>query len=246
MQVSILIGAVVVLVLGVASPDASARRNTVGFDEHDLFFELNDTDGDLGIHAVIDGGPWKRLTIKSPERRKEVLDIKAKRRLRHQGLTELRFESAEPTFDELDPEDFFARFPEGPYEIKGMGLDGETLLSTATISHVMPAPPEFIAPAQADCDDPLVVTAPVTISWEEVDASHPDLGEEGDIEVARYELAVEQLDGDLTFFVELPPEVTSFPVPALFTDEPGAIKFEVLVKAENGNRTASESCFEIE
>ena len=40
--------------------------------------------------------------------------------------------------------------------------------------------------------------------------------------------------------------MTSFPVPALLTDEPGVIKFEVLVKAENGNRTAEESCFEIE
>ena len=183
--------AMVAIVLGVASADAGARRNIIALADHELFFELNNTDADLGIHAVIDGEPWKRLTIKSPERRKEVLDIKAKRSLRQQGLTELRFESAEPNFDDLNPEDFFDRFPEGPYEIKAMGLEGETLLSTANVSHVMPAPPEFVFPMQADCDDPIVVAAPVVISWEEVDSSHPDVGKEGEIEVARYELAVE-------------------------------------------------------
>ena len=26
-----------------------------------VFFQLNDTDGDLGFHAVIDGDPWKSL-----------------------------------------------------------------------------------------------------------------------------------------------------------------------------------------
>jgi hypothetical protein len=46
--------------------------------------------------------------------------------------------------------------------------------------------------------------------------------------------------------MELPPDVTSFPVPSLFTDTPGVVKFEVLVKAENGNRTAGESCFDVE
>ena len=28
------------------------------FTEAEIFLELNDTDGDLGIHASIDGGPW--------------------------------------------------------------------------------------------------------------------------------------------------------------------------------------------
>ena len=28
----------------------------IPFDEAELFFELNDTDGDLGIHGKIDGG----------------------------------------------------------------------------------------------------------------------------------------------------------------------------------------------
>ena len=35
----------------------------IPFDEAELFFELNNTDGDLGIHGKIDGDEWKRLEI---------------------------------------------------------------------------------------------------------------------------------------------------------------------------------------
>ena len=90
---------------------------TLPFPVAELFFELNDTDGDLGIHADIDGGPWTSLEIEGPGERK-LLHIVSKSRLRLQGLTQLAFESAEPSFDELDPADFFLRFPEGEYESK--------------------------------------------------------------------------------------------------------------------------------
>ena len=39
------------------------------FSEAELFFELNDTDGDLGIHASIDGGAYSRLEIEDPNER---------------------------------------------------------------------------------------------------------------------------------------------------------------------------------
>ena len=72
----------------------------IPFDVAEVFFELNNTDGDLGIHALIDGDPWKRLYIEDPRDRK-MLNIYVRGRLRRQGLTELFFESAEPPFDEL-------------------------------------------------------------------------------------------------------------------------------------------------
>jgi hypothetical protein len=77
--------------------------NEEPFDEARLFFELNDTDGDLGIHGKIDGDEWKPLEIEDPHDRK-ILKIKVHGRLKRQGLTELFFESAEPAFDELYPE----------------------------------------------------------------------------------------------------------------------------------------------
>lgn len=35
----------------------------IPFSVADVYFELYDTDGDLGIHALIDGEPWKKLEI---------------------------------------------------------------------------------------------------------------------------------------------------------------------------------------
>ncbi len=238
--------AMAALTLAVAPPPSSAGNGDgTPFDEARLFFELNNTDGDLGIHAEIDGEDWKRLTIKAPDRRKAVLEVQTAGSLRQQGLTELRFESAEPPFTEEPPEEFFDRFPEGGYEISGRTLEGDALNSAVTITHVIPAPPMFTQPPLAPCDAPVVVTPPVTISWLPVSTSHPVLGTPGDVTVERYELAIEREDMGLDFFMVLPPNITSFPVPTLFTDVPGVVKFEVLVRAEAGNRTAEESCFEI-
>ena len=46
------------------------------FDEARLLFEHNDTDGDLGIHALIDGDEWKRLQIDDPH---DVVDARCLR-----------------------------------------------------------------------------------------------------------------------------------------------------------------------
>ena len=125
------------------------------FDEARLFFELNDTDGDLGIHGKVDGDEWKYLEIEDPRDRK-MMNIWVRGRLRRQGLTELFFESAEPTFDELDPEKFFRRFPEGEYDIEGVTLDGEEKESEVYLSHVIPAAPDGVTinteDAAEDCD----------------------------------------------------------------------------------------------
>ena len=112
---------------------AGAFAQTPSFSKSDIFFELNHTDGDLGIHAKIDGDAWKSLEIEDPNER-SMLKIRVKGRLRRQGLTEIFMESAEPTFDELDPEVFFARFPEGTYEIEGLSLEGEEIGSAIGVS----------------------------------------------------------------------------------------------------------------
>ena len=49
--------------------------------ETELFFELNNTDGDLGIHAALNGDGWRDLTIFDPGNR-QMLDINVKGRLR--------------------------------------------------------------------------------------------------------------------------------------------------------------------
>lgn len=221
------------------------------FDEARLYFELNDTDGDLGIHSLIDGDAWKRLEIDDPNDVR-MLDVFVRGRLRRQGLTEVFFESAEPPFDELAPETFFKRFPEGVYDFSGLTLEGQELDSEVTLSHILAAPPGNIrisnVPSAENCDaDPLPsVDAPVTISWDAVTQSHPELGKQGAVEVDRYQLVVEREEPTLLVFsVELPPELTEFRIPDDFIALGDAFKFEIIVKATNGNQTAVESCFEI-
>ena len=236
-----------ILIIATAAQPSSAQP-AGSFGEANLFFELNDTDGDLGIHSLIDGEPWKSLEIEDPSERL-MLSVLVSGRLGKQGLTELFFESAEPPFDELSPQQFFRRFPEGRYEIDATTLDGAELEATVRISHVMPGPPENVlldgAPAAEDCDAvPLPsVTEPVVISWDEVTESHPEIGKPGKpVEVEHYQLVVER-EG-LVLSVELPPDVTEFEVPAALTEPGDEIKFEILVRAAgSGNQTAIESCF---
>lgn len=232
------------------------------FDEAEIFFELNNTDGDLGIHALIDGDAWKRLEIEDPRERK-MLDVRVRGRLRKQGLTEIFFESAEPTFDELAPEEFFRRFPEGTYEVEGLTLEGIELESEVELTHVMPAPPVVrignqgaLVEAAEDCDADLPVVSgsdPVFIEWNEVMESHPDpfgggAGVQPPIPVTihNYEVVVEIDETPFKTSTILPPTARSFEVPSEIVALGDEIKFEVLVREASFNQTAVESCFLVE
>jgi hypothetical protein len=237
----------VALVAGSSAPVVRADR-PLRFAEAQLFLELNDTDGDLGIHASIDGEPWTNLEIEGPGER-TLLNLASRGRLRTQGLTQLGFESAEPPFDELAPADFFGRFPEGRYEIEARAQGGGTIEGRAMLSHVLAAPPENIllsgVPAAESCDqDPLpVVAAPVVIDWDPVTHAHPEIGKRGPIRVRRYQLFIEGEGIELG--LDLPADVTEFEVPEAVTDTNEQLKFEIIVQTTAGNNTAVESCFRV-
>lgn len=232
-------------VVGLLAGGVAAAAAPLELEDAELFFELNDTDGDLGIHAVIDGGPYTKLEIDDPKD-DTILAVSAKGRLGKQGLTELNFESAELPFDELSPEDFFARFPEGRYEIE-ITRGKKEFEKKVKLSHVLAAPPSNVTvsgkPAADSCDDtPLPIAGePVVVDWDPVTESHPEIGESGDVEIARYQFFVEQ--GDSMFAVDLPPDVTEFEVPTAITAPGGTFKFEIIARTEELNNTAIESCF---
>jgi hypothetical protein len=237
------------LLLSAALFPADRAQSPQRFAEADLFFELNDTDGDLGLHASIDGGPWTDLAIEGPDDRR-LLSIVSRGPLRTQALTQLFFESAEPPFDELDPEDFFRRFPEGRYEIAGRTQAGGTIESTSVLSHVLAAPPENIllsgAPMAESCDAESLptVNVPVIIDWDPVTRSHPEIGKQGAIKVSRYQLFVEGEGVNLA--LDLPPTLTEFEVPMGVTNLGKEFKFEIIVRTTTGNNTAVESCFRLQ
>lgn len=220
--------------------------NEIPFTEAQVLLQLNDTDGDLGFHARIDGDPWKRVTIENPNGR-TIFDVRLRKQLRRQGLTELAFESAEPTFDELDPEVFFRRFPEGEYEIEGQGFDGVELEGVSELSHLIPAAPDDLnvsgLPApEEDCElNPPEPSGPIVISWGEVVSSHAELGRPGDVEVDSYEVAIEAETVDYSADVES--DVTSISLASGAIPSGEFVKYQVLVREAEGNESSSESCF---
>ena len=236
---------------------AAMTEEELPFDEAQLYFELNHTDGDLGFHGLIDGDAWKRLEIEAPDET-ALMTVWVRNNLRKQGMTEIFFESEEPTFDELSPAQFFRRFPEGVYEVEGITLDDEELEAEIRVSHVMPGPPGGIKVngqnSAANCDATLpVVSEPVTLDWNDVTKSHPAIGEPNvDVIVLKYEVVGEiEREGQnpdvLVFTADLPRGVTKFEFPESFTSlADGEMKFEIVTKLKNGNQTAVESCFEIE
>ncbi len=266
---SIVHGALAAVALVIVSPAGWADdHEEIPYDEAELFFELNNTDGDLGIHALIDAEGWKRLRIEDPMER-NMLSIKVIGRLRQQGLTEIFFESAEPVFDDLAPADFFARFPEGDYEIKGRTLDGSELGSEVVLTHLMPAPAAPTVngePMAVQCDDEEEgydatedLDLPVIIAWPAVTMSHPDADGGGagvpdpiPVVINNYQVVVEveaenpedeEDTYEAIFSIELPPWETSVTIPEEFTDLGDTFKYEVLAREESFNQTAVESCF---
>jgi hypothetical protein len=237
---------IVTLLGGAAAPARARAEQPPRFTVAQLFFELNDTDEDLGLHAVLDGAPWTDLEIETPDDRL-LFAVAGHGTLRRQGLTQLSFESAEPPFDELDPEEFFERFAEGRYEFEARAQGGSTMAATALLSHVLAAPPENIlvsgvqAAESCDAESLPMVGAPVFIDWDPVTESHPEVGKTGTIRVSRYQLFVE--GGAVSLAVDLPPDTTEFEIPASVTRLGTVFKFEIIVRTTSGNNTAVESCF---
>lgn len=239
------------LVVSLTWGDVTGSVSAAEFTQAELFVELNDTDGDLGLHAAIDGGPYVVLEIEDPGGR-TILKLTAQGRLVRQGLTQLSFESAEPSFDQLPPEKFFLRFPEGMYEIEGKTSSGREFRKKVRLSHVLAAPPSNVRvsgePVAENCGaaslPSIPLGMPVVVSWDPVTTSHPTVGKSGPVTVARYQFFVEQ--GAVKFSVDLPPTVTSFLVPPALLAGGGTFKLEIIARTATGNNTAIENCFVVE
>src|SRR3972149_8905688 len=136
----LVIVAIVASLFMVAPVWAGNNGSAIPFSRAKIIVEFNASAEDVGIQVLVDGEPWKQLRVCSPNGRR-VLDITGKRSLGKQGLTELFFESSEPSLVELPLPKFLARFPDGKYELEGETIDGMGLEGTAALSHVIPAGP---------------------------------------------------------------------------------------------------------
>lgn len=239
--------------------DEADDDDELEFEESLLYFELNNTDGDLGIHGKVDGDEWRQISLEDPNGR-SLIDITNQGSMAIQGLTELFFESAEPTFDELNPDDFFARFPEGTYEWAGITTEGDEIEGEAYLSHKIPAAPVvFVNDTALDtCATFPAINASVdgsyTVSWNDVFTRHPVLGQNPgamDVDVDIYQFVLERdeqtIGGEeitaLNLTIDLDADVTEFTLPRGLIGVGQVIKNEVLVRSEEGNQSATELCW---
>jgi len=235
----------------IAENDDGGDSEESEFDEARLYFELNDTDGDIGLHSLVDVDAWRTLSIEDRQG-SEIFSVEVEGALAAQGMTEIFFESAEPNFDDLNPADFFARFPEGEYEISADGFDGNEFESIVTLSHIIPAAPSNmiingeLLDIAGGCEDNAgpVVAAPYVVSWDPVTHSHAFLGTPGEVEVDIYQVVIEREEPtELHISIDVGASITQMTLPQELFGAGEEIKMEVLTIANSFNQSASETCF---
>jgi hypothetical protein len=218
-MVALLVGAIV------------SKAWAADFAEARIFFEYNSTDNDLGVHVFLDGEDWRTLRIVHPNGR-TIFEVTTRGGFGKFGLTEMFFEGAEPSLEEVPLEELLEQFPQGQYKFIGMTVDGTRLESTATLSHAVPAGPEV----STEMDDDEVV-----IRWKAVTGPAKGFPAE-QIEIIGYQVIVG------SFQVTLPASSRSVTVPEEYfrTLKPGTHGFEVLAIEASGNQTITGGSFEKE
>ncbi|NND91967.1 MAG: hypothetical protein HKN42_13995 [Granulosicoccus sp.] len=235
--------------------DETDDEEKLEFEEAELYFELNNTDGDLGIHSVVDGEAWTHLVYEDRNGR-PLIDVQLSGAMAKQGLTEFFFESAEPTFDEVSPAEFFSRFPSGVYDFEGTTVDGENIEAEAILSAVLPAPAVVTIGANSPTshegcaddpsEDPVVMpdmSGGLQVQWKPVVGNHPEIGESGEVEIELYQFVYEGEEVQLT--VDLDPDTTEFTIPAEFVNSGDPGKLEVIVRDSTHNQVGTEACFQV-
>ncbi len=226
---------VLVVVLGIAAPMLWAEDRKadaqIPFGDVIIRIEFNSTDEDVGIQIDFDGKPWKRVFIVNPNGSR-IFEVFGRGKLTNFGLTQLFSESHEPPLDEMPLPDFLALFPEGEYKFFGTTVEGETLESTATLTHNIPDGPSIVSPERNAVVDP----QKAIIRWDPV-TTPPG------IQISGYLVTVDGGKPDRAFSIELPATATSVRVPPALFESGSNYKFEVLAIEVGGNQTISSGSF---
>lgn len=207
-----------------------AASETIHFEETKIFFEYNSTDNDLGVHILLDGEDWRSLKITNPMNR-PIFKVETGGGFKEFGLTELFFEGAEPSLDEVPLEELLALFPEGEYEFSGKTVEEGKIAGTATLTHAIPAGPPNVSAVLGPGNS-------LIISWNAV--TGPPAGfPNRPIVIVGYQVIVS------SFQVTLPASARSVTVPPEFVEslESGEHEFEVLAIEASGNQSITADSF---
>jgi len=212
-----------------APSPATSSGGEVPLDIARIYFEFNSSANDLGVHVFLDGEDWKKLEIEDPDA-ELLFRVSGLGPYKALGMTELFFEGAEPSLDEVPLEELLDMFPEGDYEFSGLTVDGEEIEGVGTLSHAIPAGPKVFADVGPSNF--------LRISWSAVSrgpTGFPDLP----IHVTGYQVIVG------SFQVTVPASVLSVTVPPEFVGslDAGLQPFEVLAIEASGNQSITEGTF---
>lgn len=224
---------VVVIILLVTA----AKLWAIPLSKTKIIIETNATAGDAGIQISLDAEGWTRLVVIDPDRQ-QIFEVSGTGSVGMTGVTELFFESAEPSFEELPLDQLLARFPAGIYTFEGTTVDGKTLTGNATLTHAIPDGPVIVSPLEGEVVNPNATV----IIWNTVTAPFP--GTDSSVKIVGYQVIVEREKPTLRVFsVDLPATVTQVTVPSEFMESKTLYKFEVLAIEAGGNQTISEGEF---
>jgi hypothetical protein len=246
------------LTLGVFAQGARAQEDEIPFSAVRIILETNATDCDTGLQLFFDGDPWNEVKVEDPNGT-TILHVRALGPLREFGAVEQFNETNEPVMAELvegfpelecaEPEftlmELFELFPEGIYEFEGRTVEGGKLEGEATLSHVIPAPPEIVAPVE---EDSLQDPNNTVIRWDKVEK--PILAKLGPVEIVGFHVVVVREAGGGTpaplvvFTADLSADTTQVNVPSQFLEEEASYTFEVLQIERSGNQTIAEGAFQ--
>jgi hypothetical protein len=233
---------VAALMLAAPAPELWAKKHQgeIPFSRAKMIIEFNSTAnegvGDVGVQILLDAEPWQHVNIASPDGPR-VLTITRTGSLRKQGLTELFFESSEPSLDEVPLAEFLARFPEGKYEVEGITIDGQEIEGEATFTHVIPAGPVIVSPDKSNA----VAPNNLILKWEPVPEK---IAGSGELVIVAYQVVVDG-ESPRRFDVTLAAKLTtmSVTVPPEFLEPGTNYIFELLAIEAGGNQTITEGSF---
>jgi hypothetical protein len=220
-------------------------QKVVRLKEAKLIIEHNATDKDTGFQGFIDSEGWQRIDVRGPGG--PVLSFQGRGSLAKLGLTELFFETVEPENENVPIDRMLAKLPAGRYVFSGPtqenGTSSGRTIGVANFTHVIPAGPKLVSPAE----DAVVPTRGVVARWKPVTTTID--GKPATI--IAYQLIVEKdvetppphMIGTFSLSVYVPKSVTSLPVPNGFLEPRTAYKWEVLAIERSGNQTLSSGAF---
>jgi hypothetical protein len=222
-----------------AEAPAGPRGSDLELETLKFFIEFNETDEDVGVQCVLGGEPYKSIKAYGPDDKK-ILDLKPRRALKKQGMSDFFFESAEPSLDDFSMQAFLKRFPPGKYEFETITLEGDDQDGETKLTHKIPAGPVITSPLDGEIVNP----KNVVITWEPVTKTTAFNPPQVPVNIVGYQVIVTREDPLRIFSADVPADTTSVTVPPDFLEAGTEYELEVLAVEKSDNQTISLLFFE--